>query len=417
MSGERLFKRGRIWFGWYYQDGARVQRSTRCTDKRAAATLVAQWEREAADPDYSTARRALIRDAIALVLERADELARTERRSKATASFYHAKAGHLSRLLEPDGAPVPLRTLKASTIDAYVTARRRERASDATIAKELGVLRVALKLARRAGLWLGETSAVMPVLQGSGYVPRSRWLPPGELLALLRELVPDRAARAAFIVGTGARWSESETVERENVTSRFVALRGTKTTLSARAVPIVTLEQAMLVDHALAHAEGAEALFLPWPNVRRDLRAACVRAKIAPCSPNDLRRTFAHWLRSAGAPSDLVAPAMGHADARMVQRVYGRLEGEELASALRHAVAPVQQPSRSGRSQAHSPESKQPDTAGNRCPESESNQRHEDFQSEAANADVHLLLPKPKKPHHARSAGVAAKPGKDKLGS
>jgi hypothetical protein len=47
---QRLFKRGRVWWGWYYENGCRVRRSTRCRDKSAAERIATQWERDAADP-------------------------------------------------------------------------------------------------------------------------------------------------------------------------------------------------------------------------------------------------------------------------------------------------------------------------------------------------------------------------------
>ncbi len=82
-------------------------------------------------------------------------------------------------------------------------------------------------------------------------------------------------------------------------------------------------------------AEGAnDRLFGALGNIRRDLIAACRAAKIAPCSPNDLRRTHSHWLRAEGVPLELVAPMMGHASTRMVQTVYGKLSADELAARL-----------------------------------------------------------------------------------
>ena len=79
-----------------------------------------------------------------------------------------------------------------------------------------------------------------------------------------------------------------------------------------------------LIEYAVAHARGVGTmLFLPWGNVRRDLALACDKVGIEPCSPNDLRHTCATWLRQDGPP-DLIAPLMGHADTRMVERVYGR---------------------------------------------------------------------------------------------
>jgi integrase len=93
-----------------------------------------------------------------------------------------------------------------------------------------------------------------------------------------------------------------------------------------------------LLEYALAYAGGDGLLFRRWSNVRRDLHAACAAVKIPPCSPNDLRRTCATWLRAAGASPDLIAPVMGHADTRMVERVYGRLPLEDLRRRLAHAI-------------------------------------------------------------------------------
>jgi hypothetical protein len=50
------------------------------------------------------------------------------------------------------------------------------------------------------------------------------------------------------------------------------------------------------------------------------------------------RRTCATWLRAAGTPPHLIAPLMGHADSRMVERVYGRLEPSALAQLIAEAT-------------------------------------------------------------------------------
>lgn len=138
MSSDRLFRRrgGRVWYAWFYElDGRRRQKSTRCTDQRAAERVLREWERAAADPDHARTSAALVRDALGLVVTRTAGLVDTGRRSAQTANFYAAKLGHLSRLLEPGGRPTPLASLRASTVDDYVDARRREGAADTTVAK------------------------------------------------------------------------------------------------------------------------------------------------------------------------------------------------------------------------------------------------------------------------------------------
>jgi integrase len=49
---------------------------------------------------------------------------------------------------------------------------------------------------------------------------------------------------------------------------------------------------------------------------------------------NDLRRTYGRWMRIAAFPDEIIAPTMGHADTRMLERVYGKLTPEELSRRL-----------------------------------------------------------------------------------
>ena len=330
----RLTKRGRVWYGHVYVDGHRIQRSTRCTDRRAAESVVHQWERAAADPSHHATSTALVRDALMLVLDRARARAEAGLASLETLAYDSRKAGHLSRLLEPRGEPMHLDRLTADHVDRYIAQRQIEGASVATVAKELGVLRLSLKLARRAGIFKGNHEELLPVGLGSGYVPRRRWLTEHEVEALLGELAPDRAARVAWLIATGGRWGESERALRADITTRAVHIRGTKTAGSLRDVPLTLPAQQRLATYASAHAEGTASMFRPWGNVRRDLHAACERARIEPCSPNDFRRTLSHWMRLAGIPSELLALVLGHTTTRLVHGVYGHLDGEALGAAL-----------------------------------------------------------------------------------
>jgi integrase len=344
---ERVFKRtgGRVWYGWFYENGHRIQRSTRCRDKSAAEAVVRQWQRDAADPAHAAARTATLTNALQQLLRLDAEEIAAGRRSEATLDFHRKKAGHLVRVFETNErgelVPFPLVRLRPADVDGYISRRRAEEASDSTISKEIIVLRKALRLAIRAGLWRGRVEEVIPVGFSPQYEPRKRALTAAELSKLLAELSPPHAARVAFIVATSANWSESERARLEDVRPDHSAvfIRGTKRKTRLRTVPIVSPAQQSLLAYAMEHARPLrELLFTPWTNVRRTLLAACKRAKIERCSPNDLRRTFSNWQVEAGVPLFPIAQAMGHKDTRMLERVYGRQSPEQLAVLMARAM-------------------------------------------------------------------------------
>jgi integrase len=332
----RLYKRGDVWWGWFYEpNGRRVSKSTKCTDKRAAELTLREWERGAADPAYAAAHAATVETALnRLVADR-----RGKGRAEGTLSMYLAKGGHVARVL---GADTALARVTAREIDRFIDVRLEEGAARNTVKKELTTIRGMLKVAKRRGEFPGDIGAVMPEGFESGYQPRKRFLTASETQALLRELTADRAARVAFILATGARWGESDRARPEDIDAvgERVLLRGTKTELAARTVPIVGAAHE-LIAHVLQYAQGSEGLlFRPWGNSRRDLAEACKRAGIPTVSPNDLRRTFGTWLRLQGVAPHFIGVAMGHADSRMVERVYGRMPEENLRAALNEHVDP-----------------------------------------------------------------------------
>jgi integrase len=323
----KLFKRGSIWYAWVRKRGGGVKRvTTLCTSRRAAEVVLAQLEREAVDPAYAAAAKATTQRVLDEYLVSRQRLGR----SAGTLHHVRTKAGALLGLL-----PARAADLNHAVLLRYIDKRLAEGAMRTTIKKELRVLKAALSLARKNALFTGEPDAVIPELEDD-YRPRKRALTPWELIALVQQLETHRAAHVVFICATGARWSESVKARHSDVATYprpVVFLHGTKTKASNRMVPLVGLS-ATMARWAVARAPGRLPMLAPWGNVRRDLAAACKRAGIEPVTPNDLRRTFATWLRDAGVEPQLIGAAMGHTDSRMVERVYGRLTPEALGKLL-----------------------------------------------------------------------------------
>lgn len=307
-------------------------RGTGTHDRTAALAWLREHERRAADPAYAAEAAATTADAIEAYAQ--SRVARG--RSAGTLHHVRVKSGHLLRLL-----PSMLRDVTHRVLEGYIAARRGEGAAQTTIKKELRVCGAVLKLAARNGQLTRAVEAIVPELADT-YQPRRRSLTPEALRRLLAELPADRAAHVAWLVATGSRWGESLRARRVDVSRTEVRIHGTKTTLAARTVPRLELTRELLLL-ALTSAVGRRdgGLFRQWGNVRRDLAQACARAGLPPVTPNDLRRTLATWLRESGVDASLVATVLGHRDSRMVERVYGRLEGEALRGAIEASTTQV----------------------------------------------------------------------------
>lgn len=85
-------------------------------------------------------------------------------------------------------------------------------------------------------------------------------------------------------------------------------------------------------DLMLTHGDGA-----PWgpSHQLRPMKEACVGARIKPAGFHILRHTYASLLAMAGAPLNVIAQNLGHADTRMCERHYAHLAPSYLAETIR----------------------------------------------------------------------------------
>ena len=319
----RLYKRGKYW--WVQVANKRI--STHSERRGDAERIAREIERRFIDPSLATETETSLSRAIeSLLLDR-----QGRGRSEQTIKQYAHEAGHFLRIW----GDCPLSSVTAARVDAFIQTRLTERVTRHTIAKELGVLRALLRVARRRGEYTRDPAAVLPLAWDSGYKPRTRYLTPAEVKKLLDALPPNRAAWVAFAIATSANYGETERALPADVDLKrgIVKIRGSKTRYREREVPVMPFTRDLLV-FALANGDGIDTLFLPWQNANRDIKRACVKIGSLPCSTNDLRRTTATWLRQAGTAPNLIGAVLGHADSKMVERVYGRLDGDGLKKAL-----------------------------------------------------------------------------------
>ncbi len=317
----RIYRRpgSKIWWCQYRDD----RFSLKTTDEKAAHLKFADIQRRDADPSYRPA------DPTA-TLGRAlkDFLAQQKQKGRAQGTFdmYDVHIAHLARVL---GEHSLLAHVAAPELDGYVTKRYEEGAKEPTIYKELATLRGALKLARRHRKYPHALDEVMPEVTGAS-TPGTAHLTRAEVDALLAVLPERRAALVAFIVSTGADLGSVWLAAPGDfdLKAGSVLVRGTKNKNRWRTIPVLK------PFAKLARRAAAGVPFESWGNIRRDLVVYCKAAKVPKISPRDLRRTHGSILRALGVEPHLIGKMLGHADSRMVERVYGQLPPEALGKLM-----------------------------------------------------------------------------------
>ena len=269
-------------------------------------------------------------------------------RNPKTVESYRQKARHLVRVF---GADLSVSYVTRARCQEYRAQRLREGASDHSVYKEAVVLRLALQ---ESGI-----EGVVPKFSAN-YKPVERHLSIEQFGALLAALPPERRLWVVLAAMLGGRDSEVIGLRWEDVDLEqgIIRIRGTKTASSDRKAHIPPPVQALLAAVMPTPKEGL--IVGKWTNRRRALTAAYweVIGHVPPknwskgkkaggssiagaprLSPNDLRRTFASWLKQQSVDSLVVAHMLGHTSSRMVEAVYGRLESAQYANASRQLPA------------------------------------------------------------------------------
>lgn len=342
----RIYQRrpGGTWHGyWTDLRGTPRRKSLRTRDQQVARTQLRKLELGSADPAAHSALS--LRDAIGNMLA----VVAIERAAD-THKAYTQKGHHLTRLL---GGETPLRDVTRDGVLKYIATRQVETASNSTIHKELVVLRRALAEARERKQWDGAIESVVPKIRVV-YRPRETRLSEHQAEQLLGKIAVRRRLWVTLAMFGGLSLGEIERLRWEHVdfSRRCMRVPGTKRTSRWRVVPLTP----RLFD-ALRAGAPKKVLGLVvtrWRNVRRDLAVAAKLAKVPRVTPNDLRRTYASWLKDQGTDSAVVARLLGHTSTKMVDLVYGRLSAETLAAAVERlpggsACAAVVQDTRASR--------------------------------------------------------------------
>jgi integrase len=172
---------------------------------------------------------------------------------------------------------------------------------------------------------------------------RLRWLSEDEATRLQNACAPDfrPLVRAALLTGCRAGELLSLRAADFDIRSQTLLIADSKSG-KPRRVPLTT-EGVALFEQMTAGKTTDAGIFTradgsPWYRMAlvRAMNDACAGGQVAPAPTfHALRHTYASHLTQQGVPLLFIAAALGHRDARMVEKHYGHLAPSHVADVIR----------------------------------------------------------------------------------
>jgi integrase len=324
-----LFQVGRIWYIQYYDHGRKISESSHFTERKQAEDLLKQRMGDVASGRDVTPGTATVADLCELVL--ADY--RLHRRRDVKTLEWRYKAH-----IEPAVGTVVAARLTAAQIRTYIEQRRNAEASDATINRELAIMRRGFKLAMREDPPLVRRMPYFPKLEEDNV--RKGFLEPEQYEKLLEQLPVRLKALYVCAYHVGTRKGELRKVRWEQVDfdAGLIRLAAAQTKgKKARTLPIYGDMERWLRSQREACPEGCPWVFFgaQKKTVSHHLpgwREACERAGLPGLLFHDLRRSAVRNMKRAGVQDTVAMAISGHRTRSVFDR-YNIVDEGDIGSA------------------------------------------------------------------------------------
>lgn len=309
-----------VWCLYWREKGQPKRRSTGCTDKGEALKVKEAVEKEDAKAVVNTHTFNVLWDAYHATLTGRPSWKTMNAESVAIKPFF--------------GGLYPLQ-ITEEKCNEYISKRRKQGRKDGTILTELNRVSATLGHAVKKGLIDRKPPMAFPPRPD----PKDRYLTKPEFRALLDGAkLPHSKLFLILAISTGARMSAvlQLTWDRIDFERRLIYLRRPGQVGKGRAtVPMnANAEAALLAARRATNCDyvvswGGQ----PVLSIKKAVKLAAKRAKLAAVSAHVLRHSAAVWMAEDGVSMDEIAQYLGHADVRITFRIYARFSPDYLRKA------------------------------------------------------------------------------------
>ena len=321
-----LFKRGEVWWGYFYKDGIRHQFSTGTANRRQAETIEAKQKEEINNQRFQIVET----DRHMTFGELADRF--VESGSVRKHHKYHLK------FLRPCFSHIPVLRLTKSLAEEFRSARKNLNPAikDATINRDLSVLRHILYWAVDEQLLLQNPLARMKMARERR--TRRQVLSVAEEQMLLGTAKNHLRTMIIAALDTGMRRGEITGQRWEDIdfSRKLVSVTRSKTPEGeSREIPLTERLLKLLLESHKASGLIVDYKGQPVRNIKRSWTTALKNAKVRHLRFHDLRHTFNTRLMEAGVLQEIRMTLMGHSAGSKVHATYTHIELPAKRTAIR----------------------------------------------------------------------------------
>jgi integrase len=225
-----------------------------------------------------------------------------------------------------------LEDINRSLIERIIEAKLSSGCSNATVNRNLALIRAILRKAAREWEWLDKPPAIRMLKEQK---LRVRYLTREQAARLLAELPEHLAAMAEFTLATGLRAANVTKLQWDQIDlERRLAWVHPDQAKARKAIPVPLNEDAMaILEKQLGKCKEWVFTYKSHPILQPSTRAwrkALKRAEIEDFCWHSLRHTWASWHIQGGTPLYVLQEMGGWASSEMVRR-YAHLSADHLA--------------------------------------------------------------------------------------